>query len=250
MIKTKKINSISYRQEQPNTNDTIYVNVLTWHGPGHPNGSNYHVFSPYFLKTDGCEQNHNVGGVLFENFWQGSKVWRRVYDIDVWAHPNLRGKKEHLWWSYKCGNGQGSEEHIDKADNIQPEYYAWREKIFNCPKPIRYPNERKRVGETVFSLLIDRDGKERRLGYIEARKVIYFEEYCRLIEQLPEFEQLLKLLNEKKNLIICEVDVPDNEIITLEKIKTLIDCPSIKFGHGLCLAYSLLKHHNETLAVV
>lgn len=44
-----------------------------------------------------------------------------------------------------------------------------------------------------------------------------------------------RLINEGKNLVICEVDVPDNE---LEK---LVENKSIKFGHGLCLAWELLK---------
>lgn len=239
MIKTKKINSISTRLPD-DSKEVVYVNILTWHDASHRNGSKYHVFSPYFLKTDGQEANSNNGNVLFENFWQGSKLWPVYYDSEIWAHPNLRGNPKHLWFSYKCSNGLGSENHL--VDNeIQPEYYKWREAIFSCKNPIRYPNGYARRSKVAFTLLIDENGNEKRLSYIEARKEIYIKEYCRLVRKLPEFNRLSRLLNEGKNLVICEVDVPDNEVVTIEKLEKLVENKSIKFGHGLCLAWELLK---------
>ena len=108
MIKTKKIKSINCKIPT-NTSTDIYVNILTWHDKNHKYGSEYNVLSPYYLKTDWKEENFNKGEVLFENFWQGSKVWPKVYDIEVWAHPNLKGNLRHLWWRYKCRNGQTNE---------------------------------------------------------------------------------------------------------------------------------------------
>lgn len=239
MIKTKRIKSISTRLPK-NGQNSIYVNVFTWHNEQHVHGSKYHVFSPYYLKTDGQEEQFNEGNVLFENFWQGSKLWPTIYDTEIWAHRNLKGIEKHLWFKYKCSNGLGSECHL--IDNvIQPVYYVWREAIFKCKKPIRYPNGFKRKSQVAFSLFVDKNGVEERLDYIDARKKIYIAEYCRLVKALPEFNELKNYLKEDKTLIICEIDVPDNEIITVEKLNELANDKSIKFGHGLCLAWELLK---------
>ena len=152
----------------------------------------------------------------------------------------MRGNAKHLWFKYKCSNGLGSEKHLIN-NHIQSEYYSWRDEIFKCDKPIRYPNGYKRASEVAFSLYIGLDGIEKRLDYIQARKNIYVKEYCRLIRKIPEFEELRNALKENKTLIICEIDVPDNEIITLPKLDTLLNNKRIKFGHGLCLAMELLR---------
>ncbi|CAF1033004.1 unnamed protein product [Brachionus calyciflorus] len=239
MIKTKRIKSINCKLPS-NTNNEVYVNILTWHDKNHKYGSEYNVFSPYYLKTDGNEENLNNGGVIFENFWQGSKIFPKIYDIEVWAHPSLRGNLKHLWWSYKCSNGQSSELHF--VDNeIKSEYYKWREKVFSSDKPIRYPNGVKRKSNVAFSLTIDKNGNEKRLSYIEARKEIYFKEYCRLVKDLPQFQKLIDFYKDGKTIVLCEIDVPDNEIITMEKLKSLIEDPKIRFGHGLCLAWILFE---------
>jgi hypothetical protein len=241
MIRTKKIKSIS-SQLPSDTACVNFINVLTWHDATKENGSPYHVFSPYFLKTDGQEEQHNAGGVLFENFWQGSKLWPVYYDCEIWAHPTLRGKNpKHLWYKYKCANDRGREDHL-LSDEIQPEYYVWRQSIFSCPHPLRYPNGFSRKSEVAFSLLIDKDGRERRLNYLEARQKIYIQEYNRLVKKLPEYQKLKDLLiQHDKTLVICEIDVPDNETMTLEKLEKLAADERQPFGHGLCLAWELLK---------
>lgn len=237
MIKTKVIRSISTKLPA-DTAACKYVNVLTWHDASHANGSEYYMFSPYFLKTDGREVQANDGNVLFENFWQGSKLWPTMYDSEVWAHRNLRGNPKYLWFKYECPGG--AERHLIDGE-VQPEYYKWRESVFACKKPIRYPNGFARKSEVAFSLLIDANGNETRLDYITARKRIYIDEYCRLVRAMPKFLELKRHLAQGKTLIICEVDVPDNEIITIEKLERLAEDERITFGHGLCLAWELLK---------
>ena len=128
---------------------------------------------------------------------------------------------------------------------IQSEYYKWREKIFKCPKPINYPNGYARRSKVAFSLVIDQDGTEKRLSYIEARKEIYVKEYCRLIRKLPEYNQLIQFLKQGKHLIICEVDVLENETITIEKLENQVNNRNIKFRHGFCLAWALLEDYKK-----
>ena len=199
MIKTQKLRSVATKIIPKNGDTDVYINVLTWHPANHTNGSKYHVFSPYYLKTDGLEEQANDGQVLFENFWQGSKVWPKYYDQEIWAHPNLRGKSQHLWFSYTCRNGLGSELHLDHTDELQPEYYRWKEAMFACKHAVRYPNRYARTSQVAFSLLVDKDGKETRLNYIEARKRIYVKEYCRLVRKLPEYKELQELYAAKKH---------------------------------------------------
>ena len=81
-------------------------------------------------------------------------------------------------------------------------------------------------------------------------------EYIRLIKDLPEYTTLLEYLKNGKNIMICEIDVPSkdkkgeygkdcdaNDIchLSIEKIELLLNDTNEPFGHGLCLAYSLLQ---------
>jgi hypothetical protein len=76
-----------------------------------------------------------------------------------------------------------------------------------------------------------------------------------LIKKLKEYEILLTKLKNNENIMICEVDVPaldkkgefgkncdKNGIcyMSIELLENLLNDPSEAFGHGLCLAYSLL----------
>ena len=99
------------------------------------------------------------------------------------------------------------------------------------------------------------EGNETRLNYLQARKQIYAKEYIRLIQKLPEYGILLEKLRQGKNILICEMDVPangkrdnygldcdenNNCLMSIEKLKILLNDTTEAFGHGLCLAYSLL----------
>jgi hypothetical protein len=219
------------------TDETIFANVLSWHET-----NEYHSLSPYFLRTDGHEAQFNKGNVLFENFWQGSKVWPVYHDTVVWAHKNLAGQPKHLWFEYKCANRLGQERHLSAdGTTLTPEYFVWRKAMFACQKPVRYPNGFNRTAETAFSVITDEaDNEKCRLDYIEARKQIYLTEYCRLIEPLPAFKRLEAAFKNGKNIVLAEIDVPHNTQITRERLDKMIDDPSIRFGHGLCIAWKLL----------
>lgn len=229
------------------------VNVLSWH----KKDTIYYELCPYSLKTDGLEENGVLPGVIFENYWQSSKIFEYVYDIEVYPHYTLKNNPKYLWWKYVCN---GKELHYDKnTNNITSNYYNWRNSLWTCQHPIRYPNQKNRSKLTLFSLgyvLNNNKYEERRYNYIEARKNIYIKEYIRLIRKLPIYQELLNKLRNGQNILITEVDVPelnkkgyygkfvDNDNIykpTLETLNLLINDPSESFGHGLCLAYGLLE---------
>ena len=146
-------------------------------------------------------------------------------------------------------------------DEINYELYnRWRDSLWSCPNAIRYPNKIYRKKLPKFALCIDKQGKETRMDYLTFRKQIYYKEYTRLIKKLSEYRILLNKLKAGKNIMICEVDVPRSWAYNMEingikldytqqmsiaRLEQLINDTSMPFGHGLCLAYSLLLDLNH-----
>lgn len=243
-------------QKIPNTTavpKSIYgfetINVLNW------TRTPWTDLSPYKLKTDGQEENVNPGGVIFENFWQGSKVYDVVYDNKVYSSKFQYGNPAYLWWIYEPVDPQG-DRLVDSHGNIDYNLYnRWKNELWACSHPIRYPNKIHRRKNVQFGLIVDKNGNEERLDYIEFRKRVYFQEYTRLIRQLNIYQHLLDKLKNGTNLLICEVDVPakgkkgeygknvenGNCTMTLERINLLLNDPSEPFGHGLALSHALLS---------
>lgn len=243
MIATQRIKSTTDKPIALDDYETI--NVLKW------KNSRWKNLSPYLLTTDGNEQNTNNGDILFENFWQGCKVFDVVYENKVYASRYHINKPEHLWWDFVPNNPNGDVVY-DGEINMN-NYLNWRNSLWNCENPIRYPNKIHRRVNTQFALTIDKKGKQKRYDYIQARKNIYYKEYIRLVKKTPQYEMLLDKLVNGENIMICEVDVPckgkkgnydcDSNIchMTIEKLELLLNDPEEAFGHGLCLALSLLR---------
>ena len=299
-IKTQQIKSTT--QKIKNHENFIPINVLKW------NNSKWKTLCPYFLTTDGQEENFNSGAVIFENFYQGSKVYDVVYSNIVYPSRYHVNNPQYVWWKFvtldklrrinelkadqritreirETGvSGEGYTELpetivdgtitedsiidesavpdngdrlLDAEENIDYDLYdRWKNSLWLCPHPIRYPNSINRRQNTQFSLITDKHGNERRLDYIAARKELYCKEYIRLVRVLPEYQQLLADLRQGKNLLICEVDVPvkgkkgeygrdcdadGNCLMTLAKLEIMLNDPQEAFGHGLCLAMALLE---------
>ena len=183
---------------------------------------------------------------MFENFWQGSKVFDRVFSIEVYASHFHRNNPKYLWWKYDAEEG-GDIMYDSETKEVNYELWTkWRDSIWSCPNAIRYPNGYSNRWRTQFSL-----GKGNvRLSYIDARKQIYVKEYSRLSRKTPEFATLLNKLRSGKNLLICEVDAPREgkkgsyglqKDVTLEYLDELMNDGSEAFGHGVCLAKALLE---------
>jgi hypothetical protein len=244
MIVTKRVKTIT---EKVNVANFTSIHVMSWHKKDTP----YYVFSPYHLRTDGEEECQNSGNIIFENFWQGSKVYDYVEDIEVYPHKKLQGQIKHLSWKYVCNGGR--EYHLVNGE-VTENYKKWRNSLFSCDKPVRYPNGYAGRMRCQFSLLITSD-RNIRLNYIEARKRIYVQEYCRLVRKLPEYLQLLNKVRSGENICICEIDVPSKEkkgyynnvdenglyYADLVTLNQLLNDPSEPFGHGLCLCLALLE---------
>lgn len=247
MIKTQQIKSTTAIPVDLENFET--VNVLKW------NNSKWKNLCPYLLKTDGNEICANTGGILFENFYQGCKVYDIVYENEVYPSKYQMNNPKYLWWKFEPNSPSGDV--IVENDEIKYDnYFRWRESVWKCKNPIRYPNKIHRRKNTQFALVIDKFGNETRMDYLTARKQLYVKEYTRLIKALPEYNNLLAKLKSGSNLMICEIDVPaktkkgiygkncdENNIchsISVQHLEALLNDPSEAFGHGLCLAHSLL----------
>lgn len=203
--------------------------------------SPYGELGPYVLK--------NNKGQIMENIWQFSKLYEKVprsiqrysqYDSKIiWDHP---------------------EEVHYLNEEVTDEYWAWREKGFNCKYPVRYPVGFKNRHKCICSLGEREDGDFDMLDYIEARKRIYLPVYTELVKNEKKFHKLKRMLK-THNLLIVEVDGPHQESLEYYKKKygvedNFIDRDSIHvtrenmdimlndekhpFGHGYCLAMALL----------
>lgn len=201
--------------------------------------SEYGSLSPYHLKDE--------NGHIMENIWQFSKVYREVPETVqtysrynksiIWKHPN--------------------EIHY-KDDKITEEYKRWRKKGFENKFAVRYPVGYGNMSKCLFAL-VEEDGKK--LDYIQARKKIYFPLYSKLVKKQQQFKELKERLNKGENLLILEVDGPRQEsldyykekygvdddfidkgtiLVTKKNMKIMLNDPKHPFGHGYCLAITLL----------
>ncbi len=100
----------------------------------------------------GKELQTNDGNILFENFYQGSKVFKQLKPQEQYASRFHHGKPEHLWFKSTMTDVLCCKDGID-IDMDMGKYMIWRDSVWGCKDPIRYPNGRGQVPE--FSLLID-----------------------------------------------------------------------------------------------
>ena len=213
--------------------------------------SAYWELSPYYL-TD--EED-----VIMENRWQFSKVYKKVPDSKQFYS---RFNKKVIWQ-------HPPETHLEDG-NLNEKYWKWREKGMKCKDAIRYPVGYTHRHECLYAIKKDKDGNcSNQLGYVESRKEIYVPEYCRLVKKQKKFKDLRKRLKNGENLLIIEVDGPrkeslpyyigrygvdkyfienDTMLVNEQNIKLMLNDDKHPFGHGYCLAMTLLGKEKEWLS--
>lgn len=164
----------------------------------------------------------------------------------------------HSVQRYSRYDPRPAEKHLDDNGKLLPAYYAWREDGMNANDAIRYPVDQSSRHKCLYAYR--NDEPDTHLGYIEARKKIYLEEYVRLVKQEPQFRELQAMVLADKKLLIIEVDAPHSESLdyyqsnygtpddfidqdSMEAIKNnlkiMLNDPLHPFGHGYCLAWAL-----------
>lgn len=195
--------------------NVINLNLLNFFTNNIHNGIKLYELSPYNLKS--------VEGYIFENIWQGCKIYQQVIaqkEIKIgkviWEHP--------------------SETHIIN-NVIQPQYWQWRQKLLNNKFAVRYPNGFYGRHNVVCSVWKE-DEKVVYYDYITARKKIYCKIYEQLVYKTEAYHQL-KQLYQTHSLQICEIDVRPG-LLTEEILREELNNPAQCFGHGYVLAACLM----------
>lgn len=216
----------------------------------------YGSISPYETK--------NKDGIIIENLWQFAKVYKEIPQTRetfsrfdkrvVWDHPN--------------------EIHVDNNGKITPAYYAWRKKGMANKLAVRYPVGKGKNARAacLYALATKPDGsidENEKLDYIQARKKIYVPEFCKSLQNEPDFIQLKNRYKNGEKLLIIEVDGPHQESldyyknkygvgddffvdgtveVNINNMKILLNDPKHPFGHGYCLAMELAGITDQVLA--
>jgi hypothetical protein len=208
--------------------------------------SEWGVLGPYILKDE--------NGCIMENLWQYQKMYKKV---PATTQYYSRWNKTVIW-------SHPAETHYIN-DQIQPAYWAWREKGMNNPYYVRYPVGFGNMHKCLFAIKSGEPTKK--LDYVEARKEIYVPTYCELVKKEPKFQELKNKLSNGENLLIIEVDGPHQEsleyymdmyelddnfiengtmLATDENLTIMLNDDKHPFGHGYCLAMALLDLENLT----
>ena len=217
--------------------------------------SPYGDLSPYMIKDD--------DGRIMENLWQGCKVYETIpKSIQKYSRYNST-----IIWDWPAERHVDQNGQKDDSDEIilTSEYWNWRKNLMTCKYPVRYPVGYKHRHKCLFSFLQD---PMENLDYIQSRKQIYLPIYDSLIRKESKFDKLKIKHYQGENLLILEVDGPHSEsldyykqqyhvddtfierntmLATPEYLKIMLEDSKHPFGHGYCLAASLLNLTDQLL---
>lgn len=227
-IRLRKVFKISDKPKPSKDKDGkeyTVINCLSWF-PNNLLGESkiplYQV-TPYHLRDP-------KSGCIFENIWQSVKIYRKVYEQKAatpwdadWNHP----AETHI-----IDDGKGNLV-------ITPEYFAWRLKLANHPKAVRYPNGKQGRHECVCALWSPDNVTWKIYKYFEARKEIYCKLYAEYVKETESFKQLKKFYESGINLELMDVDCPDSIEVTKENYEKYLITQTPAFGHTWTLAACL-----------
>jgi hypothetical protein len=211
--------------------------------------SQYGDIGPYVLSDE--------NKTIFECYYQFLKVYNWV--------PAIRerlSRFQSIYWEHPL------ETHVENGI-LNNKWHLWNQKGFHNPDPVRYPVGKKHRGNCI-GIVPPRLIKENKspirvdqlLGVVEGRKQVYFKEYNRLVKQELLFHKLQSKLRNGENLLIIEVDGPraesldyykttynvennfiqnDTILVDEKNMKIMLHDTRHSFGHGYCLAISLLE---------
>lgn len=232
------------------SNSPGYTNILIHSG----NKYEFNPLSPYHLT--------NTEGQILENIWQGSKIYPKVYKTKQFSYVAEHYGRILIWEHLE-------EIHVNSEGEVTTEYWNWRDKLFNNPYPVRYPNMKHHRSECLGIYYSEDNINYQLLNYVEARKKVYCAEYIKAFKYHTDnntavgqqINQLKQMLADGELLQIVEVDGPkhgkaapynnvlDGEIgeelvatmeVNEENIKSALNNTEYPFGHGYVIATLLL----------
>ena len=140
-----------------------------------------------------------------------------------------------------------------EKQKVKKEFYETQSSMYSDPEPHRHkPTARaylkdkkiKNKNKPVFSIWVDKDGREHRISYIESRQ-FYCTFYERLVKREEQYETLRNEVENGTNIQICgydarnmKDDMQDYET-NKKNINHMYKDESTPFGHEMVL-YSIL----------
>lgn len=118
-------------------------------------------------------------------------------------------------------------QHADAQGTPTPDYWSWAEKGWADMKPHRYP-----MGKGAKPLYSLWDGA--RLGYIDARKVIYGPLYGQAVQLTDSFINLRALVNSGTDVTLRDYDGYDHQLAGMS-LDDVLNNPKRKMGHSFVL---------------
>lgn len=143
-----------------------------------------------------------------------------------------------LYGSYRSRNVENAwqyskvyQEHIDHEGNPTQEYFKWAQNGWNTKRAIRYPMEKGKLPEYSYW-----DGKK--LGYVEARKIIYLPLYIKAVVPTEAFKKLQVEKKTHDNIVLWDFDAYDHRALGMT-YEQVLNNPTKKMGHAFVLAMLL-----------
>ena len=193
----KKKNSIDFSPILSKVNDSILIANSIKSG-----GDWLHPFLPGYTTIPILTKSTNKWGligpyelkintnVIFENYWQFSKVYKCSPTVTINQYGNII-------WQYPFTQFLTNSEPNDN-------YWKWRKTGFSHKIAVRYPVYKRNSSKCLFA--IPENDKTKKLDYISSRKEIYIKEYLNCLSNNKLFNELQSLFDSGTNLIISEVD--------------------------------------------
>lgn len=117
--------------------------------------------------------------------------------------------------------------HADAKGDATPAYWAWAGQGWNNTAAVRYPMGRG--AKPLYSLW---HGKK--LGYIDARKMIYGPLYAEAVQKTAGWATLRNLYNQGIDLVLRDYDGYDHQALGLT-LSQVLNNPARKMGHAFVL---------------
>lgn len=210
----------------------------------HPTFAN--DLSPFFVGP--VKSSDGVSAEIFEIFWQCGKVYP--------CHDN---------------NGKPNEEYFKWRNSFYSQKECTKDLMRHTCKSIGYEHKDAR-----YFAYYDKDKKDYiPLGYVDARKTVYFPEYAKLIHNTESFKYLKSLVDSGEKIALVDFDacnyneecamqkeyttyinkckkdkitpkLTEKEFLNIKSLKDLINAPFMKVGHG-CVIKALLQGDIEVV---
>jgi hypothetical protein len=121
-------------------------------------------------------------------------------------------------------------EHADEKGNPTKEYVKWSLAGMNNPRAVRYPMGK---GRKPLCLILGRE----HLGYVTARKRVYFPLYRDAVLQTCAWRKLKRIFAEEGRIVLWDFDGYERGD---KSLKEVFDDPNRKAGHAFVLVAMLI----------